>query len=178
MSENKNKNTPNNMGTRGLIGLLISFLGLFVFFPGISLLGVIGMMPTIGARISDPTYTRAQTFCVGFCNVAGLVPSFYELYLQHFSLKAAYVLIHDQMNLLIILSASAFGWGLFFLIPSITISIYRTQDKRNLLSMIKRYDQIQENWGDSVPTCESIESSKFKSSNSSEKILHKKKSSV
>lgn len=160
---------------RIIIVSFVSFLGMFLFYPGLTLLSIIGMMPTIGARISDPTSTKAQTFCVGFCNIAGLIPSLYELSLQQFNLKAAYEIIHNQLNLLVILSASAFGWFLFFIIPSITISIYQTRDKRNLLEMIKRYEQIHESWGEAVPTYDNIESLKRKTGKSSKETLYKKK---
>lgn len=143
-----------------LIFLLMTLLVLFMFFPALLIILFIGMMPTLGAAISDPTHNKAQTCCVGFCNIAGLVPALHKLYLNHFTVASAYTIIHDEFNLLYILGVSAIGWALFFVIPSITVSMYRTRDKHYLIRMIKRYKDLKEIWGDAIPESEVITNSK------------------
>ena len=144
----------------GLILLLMTLLVLFMFFPALLIILFIGMMPTLGAAVSDPTHNKAQTCCVGFCNIAGLVPALHKLYLNHFTVASAYATMHDEFNLLYILGVSAIGWGLFFIIPSIAVSMYRTRDKHYLIRMIKRYKDLKEIWGDAIPESEVITNSK------------------
>lgn len=138
----------------GLVILLIALLILFTFLPALLVILSVGLMPTFGAAISDPTKNRAQTTCVGLCNMGGLVPSIYEIYLNHFTVSSAYVIIHDQFHLLYILGVSAMGWALFFIVPSITISMYKTRDKMYLIRMVKRYKDLKEIWGDALPESE------------------------
>lgn len=162
-SDKLESGTPDNHMKMGAFAtLLVLFLGLFIFSPSLTLVVVVGMMPTFGARLSDPTYTKAQTYCVGFCNFASLLPSLNQIYLNHFTLDAAYSIIHNQYNLLIILAGSALGWLLFFIIPSINVSILKARDKKNLISMIKRYDELKKIWGDSIPDSEIISSAHTK----------------
>jgi len=152
----QNNGTKNTMKLGALTTCLFMFLGLFIFNPSLTLVLIIGMMPTFGARLSDPTSNKAQTYCVGFCNLASIFPSLYEIYTDKFNMDAAYSIIHNQYNLLIILSGSALGWVLFFIIPSINVSVLRTRDKKNLIAMIKRYDELKKIWGDSIPDSEII----------------------
>lgn len=155
--ENLQKDKINNRLKLGNITLfLITFLSLFIFNPALTLILLVGMLPTFGARLSDPTPLKTQTFCVGFCNFASLLPSLHELYSENFNLNAAYAIIHNQYNLLTILSGSALGWLLFFIIPSITVSVFRTRDKKNLIAMVRRYDDLKKIWGDSIPNSEII----------------------
>jgi zona occludens toxin (predicted ATPase) len=144
----------------GLIFFLVSLLILFMFFPALLIILSIGMMPTLGAVISDPTSNRAQSTCVGFCNISGLVPALHQLYLNNFSLASAYVIIHDEFYLLYILGISAMGWALFFIIPSIAVSMYRSRDKFYLIRMVKRYKDLKEIWGDALPDSEILTNSK------------------
>lgn len=144
----------------GLVFLLMSLLILFMFFPALLIILSIGMMPTLGAVISDPTSNRAQATCVGFCNISGLVPALHQLYLNHFSLASAYIIIHDEFYLLYILGISAMGWALFFIIPSIAVSMYKTRDKVYLIRMMKRYKDLKEIWGDALPDSEILTHSK------------------
>lgn len=142
---------PTNIKVTGLILLLVVLLALFTFFPALLIVLSIGFMPTVGAAISDPTPNRAQTSCVGFCNLAALVPSLHQIYLGDFTMNAAYGIIHDQFHLLYILGVSSIGWALFFVVPSVTISMYKARDKMYLIRMVKRYHELKEIWGDALP---------------------------
>ncbi len=147
---------------KGMIFFLIISLGLIIFLPGLALLLFIGLLPTVGALISDSTKARAQAFCVGVCNIAGLVPMIHELYGDKFKLQAAYGIIHNDVNLLLILCASAVGWAIFFAVPVITISFYKTRDKTSLIKMVRRYDVLKETWGDALPPSPTIDHLKQK----------------
>ena len=149
-----------NVHISGLIFLLMVILILFIFFPALLIILSIGMMPTLGAVVSDPTSNRAQATCVGFCNISGLVPALHQLYLNHFTLASAYVIVHDEFYLLYILGISAMGWALFFIIPSIAVSMYRTRDKLYLIRMVKRYKDLKDIWGDALPDSEVLTNSK------------------
>lgn len=152
--KSEKESTKDTNTTRIYASLLILFLLLFIFLPGMILILTIGMLPTLGARLSDPTPLKSQTYCVGFCNFAGLIPSLYDLSQSRFALKEAYQMIHNEFNLLIILVFSAIGWMIFFIIPAITLSIYRSRDKANLIKMVKRYDNLREIWGEAIPVSE------------------------
>ncbi len=144
----------------GYVLVLMSLLILFIFLPALLIIVFVGMMPTMGAAISDPSTNRSQTMCVGFCNLSGLIPAFHQIYGDHFILSSAYNIIHNEFNLLYILGVSALGWGLFFIVPSITVSIYRTRDKLYLIRMMKRYKELKEIWGDALPDSEILAHSK------------------
>lgn len=158
MTETENS-TPIKKQTnlKGVIFVLIIILGLIVFLPSIALILFIGILPTLGAMISDPSSMRAQTFCVGVCNIAGLVPMVHELYVNNFRLQHAYEMIHDDINLLLVLCASAVGWGIFFIVPVVTVAFYKTRDKSMVVKMVRRYDELKDTWGDALPTCPTIE---------------------
>lgn len=153
---------PANFKT-GIFFLIVSLVFL-IFLPGLSLVLFIGLLPTLGAIISDPTETRAQAFCVGVCNIAGLAPSIHELYSSKFSMKAAYTLIHNEINLLIILCAAAIGWVIFFTVPVITTIFYKSRDRSTLQKLVRRYDELKETWGDAVASSSAIENLRSKSS--------------
>ncbi|MBW8310183.1 MAG: hypothetical protein K0M45_11230 [Candidatus Paracaedibacteraceae bacterium] len=158
----KSSLSKKQLSFKGIIFFLIISLGLMTFLPGLALILFIGLLPTVGALISDPTKARAQAFCVGGCNIAGLVPLIHELYGDKFKLQAAYGIIHNDVNLLLILCASAVGWGIFFAVPVITIAFYKTRDKTTLIKMVRRYDELKETWGDALPPSPTIDHLKQK----------------
>ncbi len=158
---------PPQINTKKIVFLMLAMITVTLFIPGLALIIFIGMLPTFGALISDPTKNNSQTFCVGICNMTGLGPLISDLYKHNLSLNYAYNIIHNDTNLLMILCAAAFGWGLFFIVPAITIAYYRNRDRTTLIQMVKRYDQLKKTWGDNIPTSPSVESIKSK--------LHNKK---
>lgn len=147
---------------KGFVVFLVLALGIMIFFPGLALFLFIGLLPTLAAMISDPTKNRAQTFCVGVCNLTGLMPMLHELYLNNFNIQVVYSVIHNDLNLLIILCASAIGWGIFFAVPVITVAFYKTKDRATLIKMIRRYDELKGTWGESIPSSPTIENLKQK----------------
>jgi hypothetical protein len=164
MSTPPEKSSPpkKQVTFKGVIFFLIISLGLIIFLPGLALILFIGLLPTLAALISDPTKTRAQAFCVGMCNMAGLVPMIHDLYGDKFKLQAAYGIIHNDVNLLLILCASAIGWGIFFAVPVVTIAFYKTRDKTTLIKMVRRYEELKEIWGTALPPAATIDHLKQK----------------
>ncbi len=154
--------TPPQINTKKIAFLMMIILAVTLFFPSLALISFIGMLPTFGAFISDPTKNNSQTFCVGICNLTGLGPLVSDLYHHNFSLSYAYEIIHTDTNLLMILCAAAIGWSIFFIVPAFTVAFYRNRDKTTLVQMIRRYDQLKKTWGDNIPNSPSIESIKKK----------------
>ncbi len=150
------------INTKKFIFFLVMTIALTLFLPGLALVLFIGILPTFGALISDPTKNSSQTFCVGICNITGLAPMVSDLYNHNFNLTYAYEVIHNDINLLTILCAAAIGWAIFFIVPSITIAFYRNRDRTTLIQMVRRYDQLKKTWGDNIPNSPSVESLKSK----------------
>lgn len=157
--------TPPQINTKKIILFMLLAITITLFFPGLALIVFIGMLPTFGALISDPTRNYSQAFCVGICNLTGLGPLVVDLYKHNLNLAYAYEIIHTDTNLLLILCAAAFGWGLFFIVPAITIAFYRNRDRTTLIQMVRRYDQLKKTWGDNIPNSPSVESIKSKNDN-------------
>lgn len=151
---------PPQINTKKIVLLMLAIIAVTLFFPGLALISFIGMLPTFGAFISDPTKNNSQTFCVGICNLTGLGPLVNDLYQHSFSLAYAYEIIHTDTNLLLILCTAAIGWSVFFIAPAITIAFYRNRDKTTLIQMVRRYDQLKKTWGDNIPNSPAIESLK------------------
>lgn len=139
---------------------LIVILGMMIFLPGLTLVLIIGFLPTLGAVVAEPTKIYALSFCVGICNMTGLIPMIHELYISKFRMQAAYALIHNEINLLIILCAAAVGWGIFFTVPVITVAIYKARDRATLAKLTRRYEELKEIWGDAVISSPTIENMK------------------
>lgn len=139
---------------------LIVILGMMIFLPGLTLVLIIGFLPTLGAVVAEPTKIYALSFCVGICNMTGLIPMIHELYISKFRMQAAYALIHNEINLLVILCAAAVGWGIFFTVPVITVAIYKARDRATLAKLTRRYGELKEIWGDAVISSPTIENMK------------------
>lgn len=150
--------TPPQINTKKFALILMFIIALTLFLPGLALVLFIGMLPTFGAFISDPTRNNTQSFCVGICNFTGLGPLVKDLFDHSFNLSYAYTLIHNDINLLTILCSAAIGWAIFFIVPTVTVAFYRNRDRTALINMVRRYEQLKKTWGNSIPDSPSVES--------------------
>lgn len=126
----------------------------FMFVPSLTTILLVGMLPTIGALLVDQSAGKVYVFCVGCCNVSGLLPIILELVQHRFSLQIAANILDNPGKILTVLACAAVGWGIAAVVPSLTVMYYRTKDRSTMHELMRKYSNLKKIWGDAIPAYE------------------------
>ncbi|MGB0748908.1 MAG: hypothetical protein ACPGO3_09195 [Magnetospiraceae bacterium] len=108
------------------------------------------LLPTVVAYFTDRTPEKSGAICVGSMNMAGSIPSLWQLWFGANSVEQAVSILTDPFSLVVIYGAAAFGWALFLSIPTVVMALTRTLDARRVSALRTNQRQLVEEWGDAV----------------------------
>lgn len=124
---------------------------LMFVFPGIVLLLVGGMLPTLTAYWIDRTHQKYSAFCVGSLNLTGVVPSFLELVGGRNNVAQAWeILSTDPFNLAIMYGAAAVGWALYLFLPSLIVAFLSVVAQHRIADLRGRQRELVRVWGTEI----------------------------
>ena len=140
--------TANAAATRTIIITIVGGLAIFTL-PTVLILGV-GMLPTLGAMLTDRRKEKYATLCVGCMNFMGVLPYMVQLWTEDHSYDRAFQLIGQPFTWLVMYGAAALGWAIFFIAPGIVGMFIAIRTERRIQALRRRQRELVEEWGPGV----------------------------
>lgn len=140
--------SASSAATRTIFVLIIGVVGLFTL-PTILILGI-GMLPTVGAMISDRRKEKYATLCVGAMNFTGVLPFMIRLWTEDHSYERAFQMIADPFTWLVMYGAAAIGWAIYFVAPGIVGMFIGMRTEQRIQRLRRRQRDLVEEWGPGV----------------------------
>lgn len=137
-------------GRSNLTWLLVIGTFLLVIAAPTMIVLFFGMLPTLVAFIIDRSAQKSATFCVGGINFIGVFPYVMDLWTEKNSIDAALASVSDLFAMLIMYSASAFGWLLFMAMPTVIASFVTVLQQRKVAQLRGEQKDLIEEWGAEV----------------------------
>lgn len=135
------------MGVQSRILLIVFVLTALVFYK-VSILLLIGMLPTIAARLIDKTPDRTKVLTVGFMNFAGCFPYCFDLFSRKGGEIASIIpIISNPMNIVIMYAAAGLGYIIEWGIVGFVASLMVQRGRQRLVDIKKTHEAIVKKWG-------------------------------
>ncbi len=142
----KRRRKSKGFGWRAQILLIIAFF-ISVMFSAISIVLVIGMIPTIVATIVDRSEDRLKMLTVGALNLAGCMPFLLEIFKKGNDIGTAVGFITQPRTIVIMYMAAAMGYMIDWAMTGIVSSIMVQKGKARLKEIEKQQKMLSERWG-------------------------------
>lgn len=147
--EAKKKSKKQSMGLHGRILMIAFSIGALIFHATTIFL-VIGMMPTIVAKLVDKTKEKTKSLTIGFMNFAGCFPFWFEILEKGHTLDAVLSVLTSSMSMVIIYSTAVLGylieWGVVGFVANIAVQ----RGKARLVAIKKHQEELVRRWGPEV----------------------------
>lgn len=140
--------SASSAATRTIFVLILVVVGLFTL-PTILVLGI-GMLPTVGALITDRRKEKYATLCVGAMNFTGVLPFMIRLWTEDHSYDHAFRMIADVLTWLVMYGAAALGWAIYFVAPGIVGMFIGMRTEQRIQRLRRRQRDLVEEWGPGV----------------------------
>lgn len=145
-----NQGDRRKRGRSNLTWILLILTFLVVLAGPTVVLLLLGMLPTLVAMIIDRTKQKSNSLCVGSINFIGVFPYIMGLWGGINDFNAAFMIVGDIFNLLVMYSAAAFGWFLFLTMPSIISSFVLVLQQRKVAQLRGEQKDLIDEWGAEV----------------------------
>jgi len=145
-----NQGDMRKRGRSNLTWILLVLTFLVVLAGPTMILLLLGMLPTLVALIIDRTKQKSNSLCVGSINFIGVFPYIMGLWGGMNDFTAAFTIVGDIFNLLVMYSAAAFGWFLFLTMPSIISSFVLVLQQRKVAQLRGEQKDLIDEWGAEV----------------------------
>ena len=124
--------------------------GLAVAYPALASFLLVGLAPTLVAKIVETPSERHLAKCVGLLNLAGLIPIALAYVKLGLTMPGLARLLGDPINWAAIYGAAAAGWGLHLSVATLSVAMARRAlDRQNRLLAL-RQKQLAHEWGPEV----------------------------
>jgi len=130
--------------------VLITMLIGGVVFSGLSVIMVIGMLPTIVAAIVDKSKGHVKTMTIGAMNFAGCVPFLISLWKKGGSFELALNIITTPRTIVIIYCAAGMGYLIDWAMTGIVASVLMQRSRKRLKDIQNQQKELTERWGPEV----------------------------
>jgi len=141
-------NSASSAATRAIFFLILGVIGLFTL-PTILVMGI-GMLPTLGALITDRRKEKYATLCVGAMNFTGVLPFMIQLWTEDHSYEHAFQVIAQPVTWLAMYGAAALGWAIYFVAPGIVGMFIGMRTEQRIQRLRRRQRDLVEEWGPGV----------------------------
>ena len=126
------------------------FTVVLVIFPGLVILVIVGMLPTIVAFMVDRAPKKYRAFCVGGLNFTGVFPAIIELWQGANDIGAAMGIITDVFELIVMYAAAAFGWLIFVAIPPVVAALMSVAAQQRIMQLRSQQREMINEWGQDI----------------------------
>jgi len=145
----KKAKAKKKMSLQGRVLLIVFMLTALVFYK-ITILLLIGMLPTIAVRLVDKTPDRTKVLTVGFMNFAGCFPYCLQIFDKaHQSANVLFVLA-NPLNIVIMYAAAVLGYIIEWGIVGFVATIMVQRGRQRLVDIKKTQENIVKKWGPEV----------------------------
>lgn len=151
MTEKANKKPKGKASPLSLFTTLLLLMMIGFFLTSMAMIVLIGMVPTIVAVITDRDNDKCLSTCVFLCNLCGVIPFIVVNFKSGITMSSGLYILENPINLMIMLASAALGWGIYIIVPQITIMLARNRDYVKLHQLRQRFFDLREDWGDALP---------------------------
>lgn len=130
--------------------LLIVSMITAVMFSAVSIIMVVGMVPTIVAGVVDRTKGKVRTLTVGAMNFAGCAPFMIEVFKNGNNISTAIAYIMQPRTIVVMYFAAGMGYLIDWAMTGIVSSIMVQKAKNRLKDIQKQQKELVERWGPEV----------------------------
>lgn len=133
----------------GLTLILLIIPAALIVLPTTILFGV-GMIPTIVAYVVDRDPDKSAPITVGGLNFCGCMPFAIDLWKHQHTIGAAAKVFADPLAWLVMYSAAAVGWGLYYGIPPLVAGMEVTRAEKRVEVLKQKKVALVQEWGPDV----------------------------
>ncbi|PWC31298.1 hypothetical protein [Azospirillum sp. TSO35-2] len=134
-------------GTLTLVLLIVP--AALIVLPTTILFGV-GMIPTIVAYIIDRDPDKSAPITVGGLNFCGCMPFAIDLWKHQHTITAAAKVFADPLSWLVMYSAAAVGWGIYYGVPPLVAGLEVTRAEKRVEVLKQKKVALVQEWGPDV----------------------------
>jgi hypothetical protein len=149
------KNKTPKSGTKFI--LLMIILGTLAPFIAPTLLVGLGLLPTLVALFTDTDPRHSGLTTIGFLNLAGVVPFIVELWEKGQTMDAAFGIIRQPMNWLIMFGAAGVGQLILYVVPLAVTMLAVVRTERRMAVLKEGLKQLDGIWGPDVATSKPVD---------------------
>ena len=149
-----NKKSTKSSRFSGIV-LIICLVPLGLLFLPLTVVFCVGMMPTLAAYILDPDREKAAPLTVGVVNFAGTIPYLMRAIHAGRTIDGAIQILSDPLAWIIMYSAAAVGWGIYYGIPPIVSTLMAIRAQLEINSAQAKQAELLEAWGEEIKGKES-----------------------
>ena len=121
-----------------------------VSFPGLVLLVIVGMVPTIVAFMVDREPKKYAAFCVAGMNLSGVFPAVIDLWQGANDIKTAMGIITNVFELTVMYAAAAFGWLIYMAIPPVVAALMAVAAQQRIMQLRASQRELINEWGQDI----------------------------
>jgi hypothetical protein len=143
------KKRKKKMGWKGNL-LLIAGAACFIMFRAVSIVLVVGMVPTLVCAIIDRSQGYVKTWTVGVMNFAGCVPFMLEIWKKGGSFEMAFAYIIQPYTLMVMYFAAGMGYVIDWAVKGMVSALMVQQAKSRLKAIQEHQKELIDRWGPEV----------------------------
>ena len=130
--------------------LMIGIGGMFIMFRSVSIVMVIGMIPTIVSSIVDTSKGHVKTLTVGAMNFAGCAPFLLEIWKRGATFDMAMTYILQPRTIMVMYFAAAMGYLIDWAVTGMASSLMVQRAKSRMKEIQDHEKLLIERWGPEV----------------------------
>lgn len=128
--------------------ILVIVMGIAsVMFSAVTIIAVVGMIPTVVAWIVDRSPGKLKAMTVGSINFAGCTPFMIEVFKNGNSLETAINYIVEPRTIVVMYFAAAMGYMIDWALTGIIAAIMVQKTKSRLEDIEKNKKELVDRWG-------------------------------
>ena len=120
-----------------------------IVLPTTILFGI-GMIPTIVAYVVDRDPDKSAPITVGGLNFCGCMPFAIDLWKHQHTIGAAAKIFADPLAWLVMYSAAAVGWGIYYGIPPLVAGMEVSRAEKRVEVLKQKKVALVQEWGPDV----------------------------
>ncbi|CAO3357778.1 hypothetical protein [Azospirillum melinis] len=141
------RNKKKKGGALTLILLIVP--AALIVHPTTILFGI-GMIPTIVAYVVDRDPDKSAPITVGGLNFCGCMPFAIDLWKHQHTLGAVAKILADPLSWLVMYSAAAVGWGIYYGIPPLVAGMEVSRAEKRVEVLKQKKVALVQEWGPDV----------------------------
>jgi hypothetical protein len=130
--------------------LLVLLLPVGALMAPTAILLVAALMPTMVARLLDPTPGNYLTWTVLGMNVVGALYFLHELWSMGDDFSSLMIVISDPIGWLAAMAGAGCGWVLYLLMPALAAKVATGQSALRMRRVQRDLARLTEEWGPGV----------------------------
>lgn len=126
--------------------LIVGFAGAALYSLGSAIIMALGIAPTIVLGFTGKGEFKAERLqCVGFCNLAGVLPFMYQAKLRGWE-----AVVGDAINIVLMFGSAAIGYALVYVGPMVAAFVLQGLNEDRLKKIGQQRQALVDLWSHEV----------------------------